>query len=182
MLTISTASWLLRCSHKPSDANIRNWSSGRSFWTWIDGSALSIGVSKGSATLNLGNKGSLLNSHLLKYASPIDLEICKRISYQQCCIHENSDIFFNQTNYKDLISHLWNINKDLMTLTFSSSDDKQIMHQQKYLAGKKALIIMALITLVYLTNNDNSATCTEILNIMCHVLILLWRTISAGIT
>lgn len=38
-----------------------------------DGSALRIGVVKCSGSLNLGSKGSLLNSALLRYASPMDL-------------------------------------------------------------------------------------------------------------
>lgn len=72
LCTISTASWLLRCSQSPSEARIINSSSGLSRVTVTDGSALRIGLVKGSATLNLGSKGSLLNSALLRYASPID--------------------------------------------------------------------------------------------------------------
>ena len=75
--TISTASWLLRCSQSPSDANITNWSWGCNWCTEIAGSALSIGFLKGSRRRNLAYKGSLLNSAFFKYTSPIDLEICK---------------------------------------------------------------------------------------------------------
>ena len=42
-----------------------------------DGSALRIGFWKDSGNLNLGRRGSLLNSAFLRYASPMDLEICK---------------------------------------------------------------------------------------------------------
>lgn len=59
---MSTTSWLVRRSHKPSEAKIRKWSSGRIFCTLIDGSAVIIGFSKGSFILNFVNKGALLNS------------------------------------------------------------------------------------------------------------------------
>lgn len=69
-----TASWLLRCSHNPSDAKMRKLSPAQSFRTCIDGSARRIGFSKVPGTLNFGSKGSLLNSDFFKYASPSDLE------------------------------------------------------------------------------------------------------------
>ena len=72
-----TASWLVRCSQSPSDANIINWSWGCNWCMEIAGSALSIGFLKGSRRRNLAYKGSLLNSAFFKYTSPIDLEICK---------------------------------------------------------------------------------------------------------
>lgn len=72
--TMSTASWLLRWSHRPSEANITNWSLELSLWTDIDGSALRIGSEKGSGNLNLANNGAWLNSDFLRYASPMDLE------------------------------------------------------------------------------------------------------------
>lgn len=74
--TILTASWLLRCSQRPSDANIRNWSWGCSGCTVIDGTELSIGFLKGSRSLNFTCNGSRLNSAFFRYTSPIDLEIC----------------------------------------------------------------------------------------------------------
>ena len=76
--TISTASWLLRCSQSPSDANIRNWSCGWSACTDTDGSALNIGLRKGSRRRNFAYKGSLLNSDFFRYTSPIDLETWKK--------------------------------------------------------------------------------------------------------
>lgn len=57
---------------------MRNLSCRLSFSTAIDGSELRIGLKKGSGSLNRGNRGSLLNSDLFKYASPMDLETCKR--------------------------------------------------------------------------------------------------------
>ena len=78
LLTMSTASWLVRCSHRPSEAKMRNLSWRLSFSTVIDGSEPRIGLKKGSGSLNLGSRGSLLNSDLFKYASPMDLETCKR--------------------------------------------------------------------------------------------------------
>lgn len=74
--TILTACWLLKCSQRPSEAKMRNWSSGWSLCTNNDGSALRIGFWNGSCSLNLGRRGSLLNSAFFRYASPIDLEIC----------------------------------------------------------------------------------------------------------
>jgi len=79
--TISTASWLLRCSHSPSEANMRNWSWGWSLCTEIEGSELKIGLLKGSWRRNLAYNGSLLNSAFFRYTSPIDLEICNIISH-----------------------------------------------------------------------------------------------------
>lgn len=70
---MSTASWLLRCSQSPSEARIINSSCGLSRVMVTDGSALRIGLVKCSGSLNLGSKGSLLNSALLRYASPMDL-------------------------------------------------------------------------------------------------------------
>lgn len=75
--TISTASWLERCSQRPSEANMRNWSCGSSSWTVIDGSELNMGLLKGSRNRNFAYNGSLLYSGFLRYISPIDLEICK---------------------------------------------------------------------------------------------------------
>lgn len=45
----------------------------------MDGSALSIGLKNGSGSLNLAKSGSLLNSALLRYASPMDLDTCKTL-------------------------------------------------------------------------------------------------------
>lgn len=73
--TISTASWLVSCSQRPSDANMRNWSNGWISCMDIDGSELNIGFLIGSRRRNLAYKGSLLNSAFLRYTSPIDLDI-----------------------------------------------------------------------------------------------------------
>ena len=80
LLTMSTASWLVRCSQRPSDANMINWSSGCNFSTDMVGSAVRIGFIKGSGTLYLCGNGSLLNSGLFKYTSPRDLVTCNQLS------------------------------------------------------------------------------------------------------
>lgn len=72
------ASWLLRCSHKPSEAKITNLSSRCNLCTVIDGSELRIGLKKVSGNLNFGNIGSLLNSARFRYASPMDLVTYKK--------------------------------------------------------------------------------------------------------
>ena len=75
---MSTASWLLSCSHSPSEANIRNWSCGWSSCSVIEGSPLKIGLLIGSRSLYLVYNGSLLNSAFLRYMSPMDLDTYKR--------------------------------------------------------------------------------------------------------
>lgn len=86
--TISTAFSLLRCSHKPSEANMRKESLG---WRWRDmivGLAVKIGMFRGSEILNFILIGSLLYCACFIYASPIDLETCrarnKSIDHTKC--------------------------------------------------------------------------------------------------
>lgn len=80
--TISTASWLLMCSHRPSDANITNWSCGQILCVTTDGSANRIGLENDSGRRNFPIRGSLLNSAFFKYASPIDRDTCKKEDYE----------------------------------------------------------------------------------------------------
>ena len=57
--TISTTVWSLNCSHRPSDANIRNKSCGLSSLTRIEGSAVITGRFRGIGFPNCWNIGSL---------------------------------------------------------------------------------------------------------------------------
>jgi len=76
--TISTAWSLLRCSHKPSDANIRKESFGWIGWEITVGLADKKGMFIGSGSLNFALMGSRLNCSCFIYTSPIDLETCTK--------------------------------------------------------------------------------------------------------
>jgi hypothetical protein len=86
--TSSTAFWLLRCSQSPSDAKMMNWSVNCIGCTVIAGSELRSGLRKVSGRRNLLCKGSLLNSGLFRYTSPMDLVICKTSSDHVRCTKE----------------------------------------------------------------------------------------------
>lgn len=77
-----TASSLLRYSHNPSEATMRNSSAGVSARTITVGSADMIGGLNGSGMRNLENNGSLLNSWYFMHKSPKDLVNCKCNSSQ----------------------------------------------------------------------------------------------------
>jgi hypothetical protein len=88
--TISTASWFVMCSQRPSDANITNLSLGCKTIEHIDGSADRTGRRIGSDKWNFGNDGSKENSGRFKYASPIDLDTWSQLSHgQKTCICYN---------------------------------------------------------------------------------------------
>lgn len=74
--TILTAASSLKCSQRPSVANIKNISSGRNFLTNIEGTAVITGLFKGTG-IPKRKSGSLLNSGFFRYTSPIDLETYK---------------------------------------------------------------------------------------------------------
>lgn len=78
--TISTAFSLLKCSHRPSEANMRKESFGWRGWVKIDGEALNIGMFIGSEILNFALIGSLLYWACFIYTSPMDLETCIKYS------------------------------------------------------------------------------------------------------
>lgn len=75
--TMSTASWFVKCSQRPSDAKMMNLSLGCRSLMNVAGSALRTGRRRGSGRWNLGNVGSRANSGLFRYASPMDLDTCK---------------------------------------------------------------------------------------------------------
>lgn len=83
--TRSTASWLLICSHSPSDAKMMNWSVVCNWCTTIAGSELRRGLLKVSWSRNLLCKGSLLNSGFFRYTSPMDLVIWNTPSHHVRC-------------------------------------------------------------------------------------------------
>lgn len=118
--TMLTACWLLKCSHRPSEARIRNWSSGRSFCTNIVGSALRIGLLKGPGSLNFGSRGSLLNSALFIYASPMDLETCKSKS-RSCHLW----LFVNEWLWISMLYYLIEIIK----IRFGSDSEGKILRK-----------------------------------------------------
>lgn len=75
--TISTAAWFVRCSHNPSDANMKNLSWWLKTLVDIDGSALRIGLLRRPGSWNFPNFESTANSCFFIYPSPIALEIWK---------------------------------------------------------------------------------------------------------
>lgn len=74
--TILTAASSVKCSQRPSVANIKNMSWGCNFRTNIEGTAVITGLFKGTG-IPKWKRGSLLNSGFFKYTSPIDLETYK---------------------------------------------------------------------------------------------------------
>ena len=126
-----TASWLLRCSHRPSEANMRNWSSGCSLCTEIDGSELRTGLRKGSGSLNLGSRSlcwtlpssNMHHQWILKpaieirssfnkgnsycfFKSPASLIISVCTLLLQCCFLLNHDEYERSCSAKILV---WDI-------------------------------------------------------------------------
>lgn len=97
--TISTAFSLLKCSHRPSDANIRKESFGWRGWERIVGLADKIGMCIGSGSLNFALIGSLLNCACFIYTSPIDFDTCTK--YNKGVIHKKSP-FKKKQNYESL--------------------------------------------------------------------------------
>lgn len=61
-------------SQRPSDANIINLSLGCKTRVYMDGSDFRTGRRIGSGRWNRGKDGSIENSGLFKYASPMDLD------------------------------------------------------------------------------------------------------------
>ena len=72
--TISTASWLLKCSHSPSDANITNWYFAHSLCSSMDGSGQRIGLWNALRIRKQARRDSQLNSELFSLVWPIILE------------------------------------------------------------------------------------------------------------
>lgn len=64
--TILTAASSLKCSQRPSVANIKNMSCGSNFRTNIEGSAVTTGLFKGTGIPKWWKSGSLLNSGFFK--------------------------------------------------------------------------------------------------------------------
>lgn len=116
--TMSTASWLVKCSHRPSEANMTKRSHGWRLWDKIDGLALNKGLLNGVRSLNFVVSGSMLYRGSFKNASPIDLDNC---IIDHCVSTEYMQFKYRDRKLKIKIRPTWKMPFTLQTLCLKTT-------------------------------------------------------------